>query len=517
MTSGNPARHGGAGTDLVERLPDLALYAFLALASLVIYGQSVGFPLIWDSVSLIVENPATRTFDPVAAFTTPTTVEPEGVAGDKVEQVQYYRPVLRLLVSAWYGVVGESAALWHALAALLNIVAVVLVFRLMQAMGQLRWVALAVALLFAVSPGRVSGVTWIYSLSNQVFGIFVLAAFLCWVRKARWWALGFLALALGCRETAILFPAIALIWELLFEKDKRAWTWLGGLVALVAVYLVVRFLVVGPVAWAPPSPLTWLNSVAVITSSHLHSLVWPNWGVRFYPLEDYSALSTRVLLSYGVLAGGLAALAWGLKRDRWVAFWLLWFGVWLSIHFNVGQIGEFLTAEKNNYLLALSFAALFVAVAQRARKYALVLCAVAAVAQGGLSAWRVAHWRDPATYFNSAIEQTPRFPPLHYGLAMVHVAAQDFPKAEESFLRTIELVPGHSMAWNNLGNIRFMRQDVAGAIQAWQNDFDADPGNMMAAHNLSFGYSRIGDREAAARYYSHYLKLKNAQTAAPTR
>lgn len=515
MTSGNPARLGGAGADLVERLPDLALYAFLGLVSILIYGQSIGFPLIWDSASLITENPATRTFDPLSAFTTPTTIGPEGYVGDKVDQIHYYRPVLRLLISGWYQVAGESAALWHALAVFLNIAAVFLVFRLMRAMNQPRWVAMTVALLFAVNPGRVSGVTWIYSLSNQFFGVFVLAAFLCWVREARWWSLGFLALALGCRESAILFPAIALVWELLFKTEKRAWAWLGAHGALAAGLVVARFLVVGTVEWAAPSPLVWLNTVAVITSGHLHSLVWPNWGVRFYPLEDISSFSPRLLLSYGVLASGLIALGWGLKRNRWVAFWLLWFGVWLSIHFSVGRFGDFLMAEKNNYLLALSFAVLLIAVSQLARRYALVLCAVVAVAQAGLSAWRVTHWRDPVTYFSSAIEQAPRFPALQYGLAMAHVTAKDYSGAEAAFLRTIELVPGHSMAWNNLGNIRYMRQDVAGAIKAWRRAFDADSGNMMAAHNLSLGYSRIGDRQAAARYYSHYLKLRAAQATPP--
>jgi hypothetical protein len=512
---GDPQKHVSIGSDAVQRVPNWALYAILGLVSLLIFGQSIGFPLIWDSASLISQNPATRIFDPIAAFATPTTIGPESVEGNRVDQLHYYRPVLRLVLSAWYQVAGDSGALWHGLAVFVNIVAVVLVFRLMRAMDQPRWVAFAVALLFAVSPGRVSAVTSVYGLSNQVFGVFVLAAFLCWVREARWWSLLFLALALGCRETAILFPVIALFWELLFKKDRQAWGWLGALVALVAGYLVVRSLIVGPAELTTLSPLVWLNTVVVIISGHLHSLAWPGWGARIYPLEDFSGFSLRVLLSYGVLLAGSIALVWALRRNRWIAFWLLWFGVWLSIHFNVGRFGEFLMAEKDNYLLALSFAVLIVTAVKPAREYALVLCAVVVLAQGGLSAWRASHWRDQITFFTSAVEHAPRFTSLHWNLGLAYVDVQDFASAEAAFRKTVELSPGHSMAWNNLGNIRYAEKDLAGAMQAWQRAFEADAGNMMAAYNLSLAYSRLGDKQTASRYYSHYLKLRTRQPTLP--
>jgi hypothetical protein len=496
-------------TDILERLPAWALYAVLAMVSLAIYGQSVGFPLTWDSATLILENPAIRSFDPVAAFTTPTTIAAGGYSGDPVEKLHYYRPVLQLIMAGWYQVAGEGAAAWHALAVLANIAAVILAFHLVRAMGLPRWAAFAVALLFAANPGRVAGIAWVYGLSDQTFGLFVLAAFLCWVREARWWSLAFLALALGSRETAILFPFVALSWELLFrERGERAWAWLAGLCGLVAAYLVLRILVVGGAPLTAMPPVQLFNSIAMITANHVLSILWPGWGVREYPVEDFSMLSPRLLLSYAVLAAGLAGLAWGVKRNRWVAFWLLWFGIWLSIHFNVGRFGEYLMAEKNNYLLALTFAALFVAAARLAGRHALTVCAVIVVLHGGLSAWRVTHWRDPVTYFTAAIERTPRFATLHYNLANEYVAREDFAKAEHAYLKTIEVDSGHSMAWNNLGNIRFMRQDIPGAADAWQKALESNTANMMAAYNLSLAYKRLGDPEAAARYYSHYLKLK---------
>jgi hypothetical protein len=513
---GDPQKHASFAPDAVERIPDWALYAFLGLVSVLIFGQSIGFPLIWDSASLISQNPATRIFDPIAAFTTRTTIGPDTVEGGRVGQIFYYRPVLRLVLSAWYQVAGESAALWHGLAVAVNIVAVVLVFRLMRAMDQPPWVAFAIALLFAVNPGRVSGVVSVYGLSNQIFGVFVLAAFLCWVREARWWTLAFLGLALGSRETAILFPVIALIWELLFKRDRPAWRWLGAQVALVVLYLTVRHLIVGPAGLTTFSPLVWLNTVVVIISGHLHSLAWPGWGARIYPLEDFSEISLRVALSYAVLLAGTAALVWGLRRDRWIAFWLLWFGVWLSIHFNVGHFGDFLMAEKDNYLLAVSFAVALVSATKPAGRYALVLLVTIAVAQGGLSAWRASHWRDPVTFFTSAAQHAPRFTSVHYNLGLAHVDAQDFASAEAAFRRTVELSPGHSMAWNNLGNIRYAEKDFAGALQAWQRAFDADDGNMMAAYNLSLAYSRLGDKQTAARYYARFLELRSRQAPPPS-
>jgi hypothetical protein len=491
--------------DIVERTPQLLLYSLLALVSIVIYGQSLGFPLIWDSHILVVQNPAIRTFDPVTAFSTPTTIDP---ATSELAKLYYYRPVLQLFFSAWYQLVGENAAMWHGLAVALNLIAVFLVYRLMLAMDQPRWSALAVALLFAVNPGRVSAVAWVYGLSNQFFGILILAAFLFWVLRMRYWSLAFFLLALGCRETAVLFPVITFIWELLFGKERRPWGWLGAQVALVGGYLAMRSLVVGGAEITTLAPLAWLNSVAVIVAAHVNSLAWPVWGVRFYPFEDFSAFSARVLLSYAVLGASLAALYWGLRRNRWVAFWLLWSGVWVSIHFNVGRFGDFLMDEKTNYLLALSFAVLLVTISRLAGRHVLVVCAVVIVVHGALSTWRVTYWHDSVAFFGSAAELAPGYPRLRQNLGLAQFEVANYPAAGEAFRKVIELAPDHSMAWNWLGRVRYMDKDYKGAIQAWLRSLELDPGNTAAAFDLSHGYKRIGDEKAAARYHTLFLKLQ---------
>lgn len=500
----------------LRRFPDWLPYFLLGLVSLAIYAQSIGYPLIWDSASMVLKNPATMTFDPITAFSTPTTIGPNEQSGGTGQRLNYYRPVLQIILSGWYQIAGGNAAWWHGLAVVANIIAVFIVAHLMQAMGQTRWVAFAIALVFAVNPGRVPGIVSVYGLSDQIFGIFILLALLCWVRERHGWTMVLLALALGCRETAILFPVVALFWELLFKTERRPWGWLAGQIALVVGYLIARQAVVGSVELTSMPFLGWFNSVTMILFNHLCSLLWPGWGVREYPLEDYSDLSFRVLLSYAVLIGGLGALAWSLRRNRWVAFWLLWFGVWLSIHFNVGRFGTFLMAEKNNYILALSFAVIFVGILERVRRHALALGAVVIIAHGTLSAWRVTHWRDPFTFFNSAIQSTPEFPTLHYNLGLEYVKTRNFPAAETAFSRTVELEPGHKMAWNNLGNVRYEQRNMPGAIQAWERALQQ--GNILAARNLSVAYSQAGNKDLATRYYSLYQNLKAGKTGArPTR
>lgn len=496
----------------IRCLPDWIPYLLLGLVSIAIYVQSVGYPLIWDSASMVLKNPATITFDPVKAFSSPTTIGPNMESGSSGHRLNYYRPVLQTILSGWYQVVGGNAAWWHFLAVVANMVAVFVVAHLMRAMGQARWVAFAIALVFAVNPGRVPGVVSVYGLSDQIFGIFILFALLCWVRERRVWTLVLLALALGCRETAILFPVIAVLWELLFKTEKRAWAWVAGQIALIAGYLIARQLVVGSVELTSMPFLGWFNSVTLILFNHLHSLLWPNWGVREYPLEDYSGLSARVLLSYVALIGGLGALAWALRRDRWITFWLLWFGVWLSIYFNVGRFGVFLMAEKNNYILALSFAAIFVAILVRVRRHALLLGAIVVMAHGTLSAWRVTHWRDPIAFFTSAIESTPGFSSLHYNLALEYVKIRNFAAAETAFRRTVELEPDDKMAWNNLGNVRYEQRNIPGAIEAWEHALQQ--GNILAARNLSYAYSQTGDNELATRYFSLYQELKARKAGA---
>jgi tetratricopeptide (TPR) repeat protein len=65
--------------------------------------------------------------------------------------------------------------------------------------------------------------------------------------------------------------------------------------------------------------------------------------------------------------------------------------------------------------------------------------------------------------------------------------------AEELYLRAIELDPWLSIAYTNLGNIRFRRHDVDGAQKLYERALEIDPRQPEAQYNLGYVTLERGD------------------------
>ncbi len=138
--------------------------------------------------------------------------------------LRFFRPLsfawMKLLyeLSGWSALAQHVACLgWHALASAL---VATLLMRLSVSTG----VAWSVAALFAIHPGHVATVEWIAAQTELMVTVLTLLALLAYVRLRGWernngtatgwgWALLVLAafaLALGCRENAVMLPFVLL-------------------------------------------------------------------------------------------------------------------------------------------------------------------------------------------------------------------------------------------------------------------------------------------------------------------
>ena len=82
-------------------------------------------------------------------------------------------------------------------------------------------------------------------------------------------------------------------------------------------------------------------------------------------------------------------------------------------------------------------------------------------------------------------------------------------KLSHLFAETVQLQPDWSIAWNNLGNLRHMRNDWDGAEAAWTRAYQTDPGNAAAIYNLALAAARKGDQRKASMYRAKYNQLTN--------
>ncbi|MEP0848631.1 MAG: hypothetical protein HRF50_17635 [Phycisphaerae bacterium] len=363
-------------------------------------------------------------------------------------QWRYARPVAMAFMKLEYRLSGGAPAVIHAFGLLWHWGAGLLVFGLARRSLRRTWLAFFCAAVFVLHPHQVFGVSWIAARNAVVSGFFFLAAaylysgpttlgrtnrgstpleesrlsrlnarqsplrlagaLLCWL------------LALFARETAIVFPAIAVLLDAAaygwsgFRRRAPAYLLMGLLAAGYLYWRLVVFPAAGPpeiyftaphgpayAAWAASKLLHMLFAMIVQTP-------------MFLGLATYAGLSGRNLIEHAVMTVVVAvALLWYVRASRGVATrwtWLAWLVLGLAPVVPVFVMPHFA------YLPAAGLAIMIGVLVQRLRGAArtlLVLVALGSCLLAGTIyryAWRAIVRSEQVLYADIG-EHTPAPPP----------------------------------------------------------------------------------------------------------
>ncbi len=100
-------------------------------------------------------------------------------------------------------------------------------------------------------------------------------------------------------------------------------------------------------------------------------------------------------------------------------------------------------------------------------------------------------------YFNRAIELNPHFVLAYEDLGGLHIVMNQLNEAEKIFRKALEINPASALAYNGLGNISVKRQEYDKAISDYKTALGIDPNLATARYNLCLTYIEKGDKEAA--------------------
>src|SRR5438874_2331776 len=146
---------------------------------------------------------------------------------------EYFRPLEGLVYWGNYHAWGMWALPYHLFALLLNLGICLLVFRIARHFIRRIEFAGIAALLFAAHPAHVEVVQWVAALSDPLAALFSLLAFDAWMTqrsdaRGRWsvgMSLGCFGLALLCKESAVMVPALLLLAEMWVPRKSPAPKW----------------------------------------------------------------------------------------------------------------------------------------------------------------------------------------------------------------------------------------------------------------------------------------------------
>jgi tetratricopeptide (TPR) repeat protein len=403
-------------------------------------------------------------------------------------------------------------------------------------------IALFGGLIFLCHPLQTQAVTYVVQRLACLATLFYLAAMVFYARarlngdiKSYLLSLLFGVAGMFAKEISLTLPLMIAGWELIFFGRDSALTRrrLAYLLPVFCTLFIIPALYQhghykdSQITQPLLSPADYFCTQLSVIRTYLRLLLVPI-GQNFYHdyrvahgLWEIRTLASLLLLTAIVLAGIYLR-----KRQRLVAFGILWFFVALSVESGFIPISDVIF-EHRLYLpmagFAMVVAASTVLVFKRGRQ-AVFLLSMLVVVLSILTYHRNVAWQSRLSLWQDTVKKSPRKADAHVNLGLAYSERGDYPNAIVHYRKALELglvksvlYDGLAFALENTGNIEQARAYYEKAVAV-------DPADAEAHNNLGSIYFNYGRREDGIRemseavrrnpyYLRAYLNLGNAHAS----
>ena len=348
---------------------------------------------------------------------------------------------------------GFNPVPFHICSVLLHGGVCVVLLRMLERLGAAPRAALLATLLFAVHPVHVESVAWVSALKDPLFALFLLMALDRYWHAAGpqglWRAAVLLVLSLLCKSLGVVFPALALLVEVLHlgRPLRQAVRKVLPFAVLCAVALV-HMVVVGRAndvirSWPGGSAASGAMTALWVLLEYAANLVAPvDLNARYImaPVTTPADVRFAAAVAFALLVTVACRLLW--RRSHLPSVVALWLVVALLPVLNLVPI-PIEMADRYLYLPSVAYCwGAGVAVHRLLHRRAAPWLTVGVLSLlGWLTTQRVTVWQDSVHLWSDAADQPDAdlWPPVFI----------------------------------NLGNAHLERGNVAAAVQSWQRAEDA--------------------------------------------
>jgi tetratricopeptide (TPR) repeat protein len=546
------ARPQGSGARRFIGLPrGVALGACLLLVGLA-HANSLSSGFVYDDRYAIVENRDIR-----AVRNVPRFFSGHYWAGSGNPAGANYRPVALFSFALDYAVWELRPLGFRITNLLMQLAAVALAFLVAQRLTGSIPAAMFAAAVFGVHPVQTEVVNCASNRGDILVAIFVLAALSCHMRvlpgdapgsgsgSLRWipalgaWAC--FALACLAKETGIAAVAVFLGYDWLYRSDARPRRLLTLLrrqlapvyagFALVAVaYLGLRTAAIGspfgrqigfvenPLAFE--AALRQKLLAIAIAGWQGRLLLWPrhlsvDHSYRSLPIDLHWA-SADALLGAIVIACCAALLLWGWRRNRAIAFAVVFLASTYSVTSNFFFPNDVMMADRFLSLPLFGFALIVAELFRSAsmglsrRGIALSVAVAVAIVAGylGRSVVRNLDWRDDLRLMEAADRSAPGSAKTQAALGQAFAAKGQLERSAEAYQRALAIWPGYTPVLSDLALILSQLDRHGEALRAARLAVDRLPRDPLGWNNLGFAYYHAGRLSEAASAWRTALPIR---------
>lgn len=450
-----------------------AFGAFFVLCAVAItFGNTLTYGFVWDDHFLIGDSYFIRQWSSLPAIFTSHFWA--GHANWKA----YYRPLINVSYLVDYQLWGLQPLGFHLTNVLVHLAASLAVLWICERLFRDWLLSFAAALFFAVHPAHSQSVSFIAGRTDLVATLFFLVAFglyHAWRESGRAAAYAGAATAflLGIlsKEMTVVLPFVLLAYEWAFVRPDEARPFLsraargvGPLLVLLAVFLVIRVLVLSDMLFDRAAPV-WLELPSRLLTSLTFTSFYAWVTIVPYPVSPSqtapvirSVADPRFVLAAAGLLVLLGATALAARRSRIACFWSAWF--WLTVAPAVGlnllPIAAPIVADRFLYLPSVAFCVLLAMGLRRlageirdieseqVRRAPMLAFGTAIVVFAVLTLWRNEDWKDDIRLYYRMADTDPQSLLAAVNLGLVHMSRMEAREAAVNFERALAIAPNNS-------------------------------------------------------------------------
>jgi len=459
------------------RLVILLLFGF----SLLLYICATGYDLVGDDQVLLVTNPYVRSFHFLRQILGGNFWSFLGARGESA----FYRPFVMLTLLVERASFGLRPAGFHLVNALLNSLVVVLVYRVGKGLWPEGSGPLWAGLFFAALPVHTENVAPVSGISDLECAVFLLLAVLIYARPlatpqsrmerlTAWLAATMFLFAALCKEVGLVAPLLAVFYEHFLRPDsaasiKERLARYSPMLILTALYLAIRLAVGGGIEKVSVGRgvgvKAGVRSVLSQLGNYAYKLVWPQHLTYSWKLRPPDSWTDPSVL-FGALVAGLALWAsvrfW--RRNRAVAFAVLWFFSTLGPALNLGGFGVSAYGERYLYIPSVALCWLVGeglsgratwgrGQLERRWKFVLALAGLLLVLATMRTLARLPAWKDNLTLAQATLRDDPNVGTYHLFLGNVYRERGERDLARMEYVQAVALDPSIAQAYLNLAAV----------------------------------------------------------------
>lgn len=503
--------------------PDVLIRTTLYLTAL-IYLRTIVFDYVYDDNLLITFNPWMESWKSIPQFFT------HSLWGflDIPRVIDFYRPLVLLVLAAIYHTLGPAPGWFHLLAAGMHVLATYLTYRLACETTNDKTLAAIAAGIFGLHPTKVETAAWISGISDSLSVVFFLASTISYFRwkkeeannrKSRLLSVAFLVLALFSKEAAVFAPVLIAIHEFSASKSgfrerclataRGVWPFvLVTLFAIGARVLLLRSLPgIGaskipliPTLLTAPQATLWY--VCQQLSPLQLSVHYPVIVVANFSLSEFVLPLLLLLTLSGIVALSVRKAPVGIFFASWFAFML---APVILYHITLQQ------HDRYSYLpsVASSIGLAYLIVKLNRISPELKASAVFVLFTGMavLSFRYESYWDNDIFLFTRAVQIAPDNPNASTHLAEEYLTRGSPEKAEAVARMVINHGRQAAEGWYILGFVRLSENKYEEGREAMQKSIELSHGpSLTKSIGLAAADLKLGRNKEAAEIYREELK-----------